>query len=244
MSNFLLGGRLGDLIHQLWVCKNTPGRHDLFITDRRDLHSDGFMLPLDETIEELRPILMQQDYVNSVQAYAGCLTVVNEDKYDLTQNTPAADEIVNLNMWRRFAYSTHWVQLLSNTFGLPVNGEAWIKLRRYNWHFALVHCSVQPARKGNWSSLDLRPGFLPPPLFIGNDEEYKNFGNPMPRHNPVNLFEMFASINNAPLFIGNQSMPLAAAHALGVNRIAVLNPIDAPAYVGEETVYSNFKYIL
>lgn len=52
---FILGGRMGDLIHAMWVVKNTPGIHDLYITDRRDLHSDGFVHSIEKTMEELGP---------------------------------------------------------------------------------------------------------------------------------------------------------------------------------------------
>ena len=242
--NFLLGGRMGDLIHMLWVCKNAPhGPHDLYITDRRDLHSDGFMLSVDETINELWPILKQQDYIGEIRNFANTtrvLTVCNEDKYDLINNRPADNEIVNLNMWRRFAYSTHWVQLLSNTFGLPVNGEAWINVPKEDVpKMTIIHCSDKEARRGNWSTVEF--GIA---IFIGTNSEYEFFGKDMNYCQPKDLYSMFQFINNAYLFIGNQSLPLAIAHALGVNRIAVLNPIDAAAYVGEETVYSNFKYVL
>jgi hypothetical protein len=225
MSNFLLGGRTGDLIHSLYVAKHTPGKHNLYITDKRDLHSDGFALGLEKTYEELYPILMAQDYVESFEIYNG-------QHYDK-----------NLSMWRRFAYSTHWAQLLSNTFNVPVKGGAWINfVPTYKGVFGetLVHCSVHEARRGNWT------GYVPQSdhYFIGNDDEFKAFGYNMKRYQPDNLNDMFEIIQQCDHFIGNQSAPLAIAHALDVPRTGILNPVDAKHYVGEENVYSNFKYVL
>lgn len=221
MSNFILGGRMGDLIHMLYVVKNTPGKHNLFITDRRDLHSDGFIYPLDKTIEELRPILEQQDYVNSIQAY-------NDE------------EAINLNMWRAHAYSTHWTQLLSNVFGVPVNSEAWIKISIPDFMGGtIVHCSTHQARRGDWRKVDLTDA-----VFIGSEDEYQLFGYQLHHFEPKTLTEIFHIIKNCKLFIGNQSLPLAIAHSLGVPRIAVLNEVDKIAYMGEENIYSNFSYVL
>lgn len=224
MSSFLLGGRLGDLIHELYVVKNTPGKHDLFITDRRDLHSDGFIYDLDKTIEELKPVLLQQEYVNSIQAYKD-------------------EEVINLNLWRRYAYSDSWTNLLSKTFGVPVNNEPWVKLielkpRLYEI-FKSIHCSIPEARRGDWSKVNITDG-----IFIGTDQEKRAFGYDLFHIEPTNLFDMFQLVNQSKLFIGNQSLPLAIAHSLGVNRIGVLNEVDKAAYIGEEKIYSNFSYVL
>jgi hypothetical protein len=225
MASFLLGGRTGDLVHSLYVAKHTEGKHNLYITDRRDLHSDGFALGLEKTYEELYPILMAQDYVESFEIY-------NDQHYDK-----------NLSMWRRFAYSTHWAQLLSNTFNVPVKGGAWIEHIPVdeNWKdVTAVHCSIHDARKGNWSSFFLDTTHV----FIGDVYEYMKFGGFLENHKPRTLLDMFIAINSCKHFIGNQSAPLAIAHALDVPRTGILNPVDAKHYVGEENVYSNFKYVL
>lgn len=217
--NFLLGGRMGDLIHMLYVVANTPGKHDLFITDRRDLHSDGFIYDLEKTIEELTPVLMKQDYVNSIQAYKD-------------------EEVINLNMWRRYAYSASWTNLLSKTFNVPINSEPWIKLpKKPHWanKVEIMHKSV--ARSGRWC-------YSARSYFIGTTEEYISSGFYCPHHEPQSLLEMFNIINNCQSFIGNQSLPLAIAHSLGVNRIGILNEVDKAAYIGEEKIYSNFSYVL
>lgn len=225
MSNFLLGGRLGDLIHALYVAKNTPGRHDLLITDRRDLHSDGFLFDLQTTYDELYPIITVQEYCNSFLIYS-------------------YEEVINLSMWRRYAYSASWTQLLSNTFGVPVNGEPWIKWAKDDkWKDTIVvHASVQEARKGHhWEiPLSMYEGRC---LFVGNKEEYKAFGRDIPFYQPLNLSEHFTIINSCKFFIGNQSAPLAIAHSLGVPRLAMLNEIDKLHYTGEERWHQNYFWI-
>lgn len=223
--NFILGGRMGDLIHMLYVVKNTPGKHDLFITDRRDLHSDGFIYPLDKTVQELLPVLMQQDYVNSVKAY---------------DNEP---DCINLNMWRAYAYAASWANLLSWKFNVPVTSGAWLSESGKSYSYrneTIIHCSIPDARRGDWSKVDIIDG-----VFMGSIEEYNNFGKFHLTHvMPKTLRERFVLINSCKLFIGNQSSPLAIAHALDVPRIAVLNEVDKFSYIGEELIYPNFKYVL
>jgi len=127
MSDFLLGGRMGDLLHQLWVVKNTPGQHHLFLTDRRDLHSDGFQLPLSETMAELWPIVSCQEWFYTINAYIG--------EQPFGENVTG--EYQNLNMWRRYVYSSSWTPLLARTYGREPNGEPWIVLPK-----------IQVGRKG------------------------------------------------------------------------------------------------
>jgi hypothetical protein len=225
MSNFLLGGRMGDFIHMLWVVKNTPGKHDLFVTDRRDLHSDGFIYPLEDTIKELEPILMQQDYVNSVSAY-------NDE------------DVINLNLWRRHAYSDNWVNLLSKTFGVPVNSGPWVHLVTKSDEFSdkvVFHQSANPDRRGHHWQIVIDKYI--DAVFIGSNEEYQAFGYKVPHYLPNDLMGYFIAINSCKFFVGNQSAPLAIAHALGVNRLAMLNEVDRKHYVGEERTYNNFYWM-
>lgn len=209
---FILGGRMGDLIHMMYVVKNTPGKHDLYITDRRDLHSDGFIYDLDKTVAELRQVLMLQDYVNSVQPLS---EFSNPDDY------------INLNLWRRKAYSASWTNLLSEMFNVPVNGEAWMKWPTYYVTFdkKILHKSIYPARNGDWSKV--------------NTDGFKDIGSDF-----LNLAWLFSKISYCELFVGEQSLPLAVAHALDVPRIAVLNQVDKAAYIGEEKIFKNFSYVL
>lgn len=204
MSKFILGGRMGDLIHMMYVVSHTSGGpHDLYITDRRDLHSDGFIYDLDRTVEELRPVLMYQDYVRSVQSYNG-------------------EDAINLNLWRQKAYSANWTTLLSEMFNVPVVGEAWMKWDKASSQNTL-HKSIHPARHGNWPSDAYGDD-------IGNDFE--------------SLSALFTIIARSIHFYGEQSLPLAIAHALDVPRIGVLNNADAKAYIGEEKIFKRFSYVL
>lgn len=224
MSSFLLGGRLGDLLHALYVVKQTPGKHDLFITDRRSLHSDGFLLSLYETYKELAPIILTQSWCNSFQIYKD-------------------EECINLSLWRRYAYSASWTQLLANTFKVPAVGGPWIEVSKLNgWQDKIIiHCSVYPARRGHWDMLlDKYEGQT---IFVGTKEEYESFGYPMPFYKPTSLPDHFLVINSCKFFIGNQSAPLAIAHALDVPRLGVLNDVDKIHYMGEEIFYKNFYWI-
>lgn len=237
MSNFLLGGRMGDLIHQLWVCKNTPGKHRLFITDRRDLHSDGFVFSLQQTINELLPILKHQSWFGSIEILDNVTSVSNGQEHVYAYG----QDILNLNIWRRYAYSACWTQLMANTFNMTPNGEPWLTVPEIRgWDEDIVlHCSVHAARRGNWNIImDKYSG-----VFVGNGEEYRLFNYPVPLHPPKDLMNHFQIINSCKFFIGNQSAPLAMAHALGKPRLAMLNEVDKLHYTGEEKWHKNFYWI-
>lgn len=197
---------MGDLIHMMYVVAHTPGKHDLYITDRRDLHSDGFIYDLDKTIEELKPILLYQDYVNSVQPYNN-------------------EEAINLNLWRSKAYTDNWTILFSKMFCVPVVGEAWMKMPQDGPKIKIIHRSIHDARHGNWDNIDKNGAY--------------NIGNKFD-----SLWQLFSIIGNCVWFKGEQSLPLAIAHALDVPRVGVLNPVDAKAYIGEEKIFKNFSYVL
>lgn len=219
---------MGDLVHMMYVVANTPGRHDLYITDRRDLHSDGFLYSLEETIAELYPVLRYQEYVKSIQPYTG----------PVTESTDG--EFINLNMWRRYAYSASWTNLLSNLFNVPINGGKWMDAPNGYKYSKIVHCSTPPARKGSWDGINLHGG-----IFMGTVQEYQAFNRPeLPHIVPHSLKQIFSIIRSAHEFIGNQSLPLAIACALDIPRIGVLNQVDQAAYAGEEKIFKNFLYVL
>lgn len=233
--NFLLGGRMGDLIHQLYVVKNTPGSHNLFITDNRSLHSDGFMLPIGETCDELWPILKEQDYMRTVQPMPFDILGFGENQ---------TGDHINLSMWRRYVYSDSWTPLLSKTFNVPIVPGAWIMLPKISeWSERVVfHCSVYPARRGHWN-IPIDKYNDDRAVFVGTPEEYRLFGYEMEFYQPRDLKEHFDIINSCKCFIGNQSAPLAMAHALDVPRLAILNKADEIAYRGEEKYSKNFSWI-
>jgi hypothetical protein len=219
---------LGDLIHALYIPKNVGGKQDLYITDRRDLHSDGFVKSLEETIKELLPILIQQEWFGSISPYEGL----------------PIPESNNLNLWRRYVYSASWTPLLCNTFGGQPNGEPWIVLPKITgWEERIVfHCSVHAARRGHWNVAIDKYGDNRA-VFVGTPEEYRLFGYAMDYYEPKSLKEHFDIINSCKFFVGNQSMPLAAAHSMGVPRLAILNKVDEIAYKGEEQWHKNFHWI-
>lgn len=221
---------MGDLIHELYVVANTPGKHELYITDDRALHSDGFIYPLAETLNELAPVIMKQEYVSCLGFYTG------------PPVETITGEWINLNMWRRKAYTDNWTVLLSKMFGVPVIGKPWISVEpvTYVKGRKIIHCSIPDARKGNWDGVDIHNG-----IFMGSLAEFQNFNRTeLPLITPHTLKDMFAIIAGCSEFIGNQSLPLAIAHALDVPRTGVLNEVDAKAYAGEEKIFSRFKYVI
>lgn len=207
-KNYICGGRLGDFIHALYVImcqyETTNVKGNIYITDQLQYGGDGFSTTLQQTYEELYPIVIKQSYIKSFEIY----------------NNQVID--VNLNHFRysNKLYNASWLEIMSSTFGVTLLEKPWIQVDtddKYK-NIILIHQSSNTSRKLN-KFLPILENIIKNNncLFITcNKSEYEafKFKHLIPLELKSTLYEMYVAINSCKMFIGNQSSPLAMAYSL------------------------------
>ena len=83
----------------------------------------------------------------------------------------------------------------------------------------------------------------PKRVFVGSRRDFDLFplNSEFELFEPQSIADWLVTINNADLFIGNQSAPLAMASAMDTRRIAELLPINFPdgIHYRDESKYSS-----
>lgn len=236
-KSYLQGGKLGDLIHSLIVCKFN---YDIF-KYKADLYisnvGDGFEKGLEFTYNDLKPILEKQEWLNSFNIH-------NNEEID-----------INLSHFRqsRFLYTTNWIEIYFSEFiqGMtPPPEYKWIELPKdENFkNTLLINRSLKPMTekvKTEFKQIlddnkDLDKAFI-----CFDENQYENF--PFKKECRLikvkSLYEFFEKINSCKLFLGNQSGPTAWATSMNVPRIIeLLSRIDNIHYINDIKYYKNFKW--
>ena len=87
--NFICGGKTGDLLHNLMVikllCQTYNAKGILYITNNRIYGGDYFHFDMETTYNDLEPMIMSQDYIDSFH-------ILNDEEN--------IGNFVNLNQWR------------------------------------------------------------------------------------------------------------------------------------------------
>jgi hypothetical protein len=234
MVNVLVSGKLGDLIHSLYVCEHlyrTRGKKShVFMTDKVEYFENG----LYSTYQELHKVLLSQKWLGNFSIYQG----ENID-YDTTTFRQSP-----------LLYNSCWSDIMLNTFfpNEEYCGGGWIKLdvgveedlivvnRRFKNDMPTDVLNAYTEITNQFSKR----------FFLGSMDDYERF--PLKKNFihiiPKSILEWFNYISRSEVFIGNQSSPLAMASALDVPRFAELLPtIDKAHYIGEEK-YSNYIQLI
>lgn len=233
-KKFLAGGKLGDFFHCLSVCKfvfdKTQFKSDILLSNS----GDTFLKSLENTKNELYPILSQQEWFNSITLYN------NEDYY------------INLSSFRHsnFLYQTSWIDLLFKTF---FDGEE--TPRNYKWisvkekddtlsDCVLINRSIR--NTVNEKNLEYNN-------IINNNKcyficfeksQYDNFAfkNDVELLLIDNLYDFIVKLNSCKLYVGNLTGPTAIATSMDVPRLIELpNNSDRSHYMNDKKYYDNFN---
>lgn len=222
MHTYVVGGRLGDVLHCLWVVKRQwemDGRKGIVVMSDR-YGGDSFDRGLRGTWEDVRPLVEAQDYVERLE--------LDDGGWEPSRDT------INLNAWRTSSLvcKTDWKTMLSGVYRVDREeiGEGWLTwddktgvLRdEIKTGLVVVHQSKRRHSEFPWASI-LKNNKC---LFVTCDKsEYEVF----PYKGMVECYvagsigEMASIISSAKAFCGNQSMPLALAAALGKTCYCQLN---------------------
>jgi hypothetical protein len=235
-KSYLQGGKLGDFIHSICVCKFNWDffgyKADLYISEA----GEPFEMGLEFTYNDLKPILEKQEWLNS-------FSIHNGENID-----------VNLSKFRQssFLYTTNWLEIYFNEFldGIsPPKNYSWIEMDKDDTlnDTLLINRSLKPMSEmvnGVYQSVlneHQKKAFI-----CFDVEQYNQF--PLKDQCELikvdSLYDFFKKINSAKLFIGNQSGPMAWATSMNVSRgIELLATMDNAHYIKDKEYYLNtFDY--
>lgn len=210
---YLMGGRLGDFIHCMYVPfakhLSTGNKCIVYITDDTKYGGDKFARSLEDTYLELKPIMEAQEYIESFSIHQG-------EKFD-----------VNLNEFRKVIYSRgNWVQLLSQHFGVPIFKQPWIKFLKSEdfSDTVVIHRNMTYRDRTNvrFNSILTEIILRKKCMFLTTEQRiYDEFIRQMnidpkcvPSYPVETLSELVGVLSTCKYYIGNQTSPTAFAVAM------------------------------
>lgn len=234
-ANVLIGGKMGDFIHcmyvpyHLWKSKNI--KSNIFISPVGDVFEHGFQ----KTFDELTPVIMQQEYVESFQIWNG---------QDIDYFTPLFRDQEHLfkKCWKEMLCSVFFKdeKPFDNgwmTFSESNKFENTIVINRKNREgFPPAIKNLYESEMKNFSKR----------IFIGSQNQFKDFElNSFCEHCQLDsLSDWFSTISKSSFFLGNQSGPAAIASALDVPRsIELISFLDGIHYFNEILYSKNLRFI-
>jgi hypothetical protein len=237
MSNicqiYIAGGKLGDFIHALYVpfyfFKTTNKKAIIYITDDVKYGGDHFSHHLSSTYDQLKPILEQQEYIESFHLLT----------------TQKIDNFINLNVWRKYKCRDNWLKMLHLAYGLKgdIIKEPWLKFDNcVSSNIVSVHQSLQRIVNFDWDSFIK----INKCQFITtNETEYLQFkfNKKIPLKKLMTLQDIFLEIKQSDFFIGNQSAMLAIAMSMYHPCLGLLYKGDSIHYIGLEQYNTKFKWL-
>jgi len=233
---YLAGGRLGDLIHELYVIymkwKETGQKGILYITDDNSIdpnvHTFGYNEETNayNTHKALLPLLTNQEYIDSFHVYQ--------------RGDPPPVEFISLNTWRVLPHiQANWLNMLQMGYRLhSCENVQWLKpVIAHDLTMlkdkVLIHRSyITPHRVNHLFPIHdiVEKNDC---IFVSTDpNEYYHFAcnNKVPFLRLRDLSELMSAIASCKFFIGNQSAPVAMAWAMKVPFLAEINDCDKTHY--------------
>lgn len=218
-KTYNIGPKLGDFIHGLVTCSyiyDTTGKKAVvYISD----NGCTFTTSLEQTFNELRPILDEQEYVEDFRIWSG-----EKVDYEIFRFRECPD-----------IFRKGWTDIYSWMIkGKIPDDYVWLKCKHPMPGGVVMNRSIRYfSRSTDTYYKTLLKDEVPEFLCFSKDQQ-----EAFPQETKLvlcrDLYDMYNRIAGCKLFIGNQSSPLAIASALGVERIAELRKShDAPHY-GQE----------
>ena len=232
----LISGKLGDLIHSLYVCnvlfKHFDKRSVIYMTDSVEPFENG----LQNTYLELYEFIKMQSFCEDFKIWGG---------------EPIE---ANTTLFRRsnLLYKNCWREIFNETFNTSILTGAWLDYHnpKIKQNTLVVARRYKIPMTDNAKNIYLKYiEQFEKVIFLGSKHDYDLFDL---KHycklvTPLTIDDWLINIKTSGYFIGNQSSPLAMALALDVNVLAELFPrtiIDYIHYVGEEKYSQKFNYFL
>lgn len=258
VSNFIMGGKLGDFLHAMFavkqICLDKKIKANIYMYDI------GWEFGIKNTHSELLPIMLEQDYVNSfsiLESYEidSIQTPENNTPIRVLDKKLISEGYIDLGGYIRspWLYKTCWSELYSKTFNFPISKNySWISYQKINKELedkVLIHRRNNPVRLNHDFPYDqILDQYKDRLIFVsGNQSDYEAFQykDRIPFLKIVTLEDWFTSINSCSLIVSNLSSPAVMAHAIDKLRIIELpNIIDSVHCIGEEKYSNNVHWYI
>lgn len=252
-----MGGKLGDFLHAMFAVKQIA--HQKGIKADVYMYDIGWEFGIENTYAELKPIMLQQDYINSLNILYDCevpkeITPEKNSAVIVKDQKLLSEGFVDLGTYvsSPFLYKVCWSEVYSKTFDFKIEADyPWIKWSGVNNSLkgkVLIHRKYNPIRMNNkFPYNQILEEYKDHAIFISSSElDYEMFPyKDIPFFKVETLNDWFTSIYSCSLFISNLSSPAAMAHALDKLRVIELpNIIDSAHCIGEEKYSKNIKWYM
>lgn len=256
-SNFLMGGKLGDFLHAMFAVKQIS--HQTGVKADVYMYDIGWEFGIEYTYAELQPIMLQQDYINSLNILYNCdvpkqITPEKNSPIIIKDKKLLSEGYVDLGTYvsSPFLYKVCWSEVYSKTFDFKIEADyPWIKWNKIEDSLkgkVLIHRKYNPIRMNSlFPYKQIIEEYQDNVIFISSSEkDYEMFPyKSIPFLKVETLDQWFTCINSCFLFVSNLSSPAAMSHALDKLRIIELpNITDSAHCVGEEKYSQNVKWYM
>lgn len=214
--HFKHSGNAGDIIYSLPATMALAGNNNIHLHLQtgqkghygKKPHPLGSIMLNEKIVEMLRPLLLAQTQIKSVELY-NSNDAIDYD-LDLIRSYPFPLNRGNLARWYFYLFATN-----------ADLGKPWLQAPPANqWSEHIVIARSQRYQVPGISYAFLKK--YPKKIFVGVEAEWEEMKTMIPdiTYQPVNDFlELAAIIAGSRLFIGNQSFPFSLAEGLKVRRL-------------------------
>ncbi len=230
--NILIGPKLGDFFHCLLVPKIfwelDKQKSNIFLCEKHDIFTNSLI----KTYDELKPVVLKQEYVKNFKIHTNELI-------DLDISNFRKSNLLGKESWTKILKQMFF-EFKKEIFNIKIID--WKKDSFYKDFVILNRSMIRQTTRGN--SIFKKIIDSKKCLFIYSYHEYGQFlyKDSIKSLKCSSIDQMLTVINSCKMFFGNLSSPLAMAHCLNVNRLCELAYPDAPQYMKEISNYDRISW--
>jgi hypothetical protein len=225
--SFLNSCKLGDILYSVAgmnaYCKRHNAKARLYLrpnVTNPSQDGNGEIMLTNESYDALRPLLMQQDFIEDVREYTGEPIDVN------------LDAIRQAKIGMPFGHIGKWYEYVFPEMHADLH-EVWLQFNNITSIAEMVKGSIIISLSNNYRNQWIRYEFLNifhtelPIFFIGWENEAQDFINKVPRAKWLkcdDFNEIAVALSSCKVFLGNQNAVFAVAEGLKIPRILEVFP--------------------
>lgn len=253
-----MGGKLGDFIHSMYavkrICETNNIKANVYMVDF------GWEYAIENTFNELKPILLNQKYIKSFSILTDYYLHSDQrpeknSPIEIFNEKIKSEGYIDLGSYisSPHLYKMCWTEFYSKTFNFDISSDyPWIEFNKIDETFkdkVLIHRRNNPVRINDKFPINqILEEYGDRLVFIASSvSDYENFKfkDKVPFIKIETIENWFLAINSCDMIITNLSAPAVISHSLDKLRIIELpNTADSHHCMGEEKFSSNIFWYL